>query len=148
MCGTILTEHLLSAGRRPETSQQANLGRTKEKWEKGIGMGPGPLGGSCERGQVLAPWKVPSVAETPARTRWGALVSWRRTQQVGYRGQSRQWPAHMGRATVWDCPSWDAPPLGWMGADCWGLDSRGQTWGERWGWLQGNSLRELECDAP
>ena len=58
-CGTTPTEHLLNAGRRPQTSQKArNSPRTwvgeKKKEEtnrdKTIGMGPAPVGGSCEGG--------------------------------------------------------------------------------------------------
>ena len=59
-CGTTPTEHLLNAGRRPQTSQKArnsptHLGRAKEKRkkrDKRIGMGPAPVGGSCEGGKV------------------------------------------------------------------------------------------------
>ena len=59
-CGTAPIEHLLNAGRRPQTSQKArNSPRTwvgqkkKEKnRDKRIGMGPAPLGGSCEGGKV------------------------------------------------------------------------------------------------
>ena len=59
-CGTTPTEHLLKAGRRPETSQKArNSPRTwvgqkkKEKnRDKRIGTGPTPVGGSCEGGKV------------------------------------------------------------------------------------------------
>ena len=59
-CGTTPTEHLLNAGRRPQTSQKArNSPRTwvgQKKKEKNrderIGAGPAPLGGSCEGGQV------------------------------------------------------------------------------------------------
>ena len=58
--GTIPTEHLLNAGRRPQTSQKARnsptyQGRAKEKRKnthKRIGMGPASLGGSCEGGKV------------------------------------------------------------------------------------------------
>ena len=59
-CGTTPTEHLLNTSRRPQTSQKARnsptyLGRAKEKRknrDKRIGMGPAPLGGSCEGGKV------------------------------------------------------------------------------------------------
>ena len=61
-CGTTPTEHLLNAGRRPQTSQKArNSPRTwvgqkkKEKRknrDKRIGMGPACLGGSWEGGKV------------------------------------------------------------------------------------------------
>ena len=58
-CGTTPTEHLLNAGRRPQSSQKARnsprLGRAKEKRKnrhKRIGMGPAPVGGSWEGGKV------------------------------------------------------------------------------------------------
>ena len=59
-CGTTPTEHLLNAGRRPQTPQKArNSPRTwvgqkkKEKnRDKRIGMGPAPVGGRCEGGKV------------------------------------------------------------------------------------------------
>ena len=55
-CGTTPTEHLLNAGRRPQTSQKARnsprtwVGQKKKRKnrDKRIGMGPAPLGGSCE----------------------------------------------------------------------------------------------------
>ena len=57
--GTTPTEHLLNAGRRPQTSQKVgNSPRTwvgqkkKEKTDKRIGTGRAPLGGSCEEGKV------------------------------------------------------------------------------------------------
>ena len=58
--GTTPTEHVLNAGRRPQTSQKARNSphtwagqKKKEKnREKRIGMGPEPLGGSCEGGKV------------------------------------------------------------------------------------------------
>ena len=60
-CGTALTQHILNAGRRPQTSQKARnsptyLGRVKGKRknrDKRIGTGPAPVGGSCEGGKVL-----------------------------------------------------------------------------------------------
>ncbi|XP_054945520.1 acyl-CoA dehydrogenase family member 11 isoform X2 [Physeter macrocephalus] len=57
-CGTTPTEHLLNAGRRPQTSQKAKssptyLGRAKEKTrDKRIETGPAPVGGGCEEGKV------------------------------------------------------------------------------------------------
>ena len=59
-CGTAPIEHLLNSGRRPQTSQKARnsltyLDRAKEKRknrDKRIGMGPAPLGGSCDGGKV------------------------------------------------------------------------------------------------
>ena len=57
--GTTPTEHLLNTGRRPQTSQKVRnsptyLGRAKEKRknrDKRIGMGPAPVGRSCEGGK-------------------------------------------------------------------------------------------------
>ena len=70
-CGTTPTEHLLNAGRRPQTSQKARNSpctwvgqKKKEKTDKRIGMGPAPLGGSCEGGKVSTHWEAPSWAET------------------------------------------------------------------------------------
>ena len=57
-CGTTPTEHLLNAGRRPQTSKKAResphnwVGQKKKKRDKRIRMGPAPLGGSCEGGKV------------------------------------------------------------------------------------------------
>ena len=58
-CGTTPTEHLLNTGRRPQASQKARNSphtwvgqKKKEKADKRVGMGPAPLGGSCEGGKV------------------------------------------------------------------------------------------------
>ena len=59
-CGTTPTEHLLNAGRRPQTSQKARnspctwVGQKKKRKnrDKTIGTGPAPWGGSCEGGKV------------------------------------------------------------------------------------------------
>ena len=58
-CGTTPTEHLLNAGRRPQTSQKARHSprtwvgeKEKNNRDKRIGTGPAPLGGSCEGGKV------------------------------------------------------------------------------------------------
>ena len=58
--GTTPTEHLLNAGRRPQTSQKARnspctwVGQKKKEKnrDKRIGTGPAPQGGSCEGGKV------------------------------------------------------------------------------------------------
>ena len=62
-CGTTLTEHLLNAGRRPQISQKARKSprtwvgkkkkeKKKKNRDKRRGMGPAPLGRSCEGGKV------------------------------------------------------------------------------------------------
>ena len=72
-CGTTPTEHLLNAGRRPQTSQKAinspttYLSRAKEKRknrDKRIGTGRAPRGESCEGGKVSTHQEAPSRAET------------------------------------------------------------------------------------
>ena len=55
-CGTTPTDHLLNAGKRPQTSQKARksptyLGRAKEK-RKNRDKRTAPQGGSCEGGKV------------------------------------------------------------------------------------------------
>ena len=99
-CGTTTTEHLLNAGRRPQTSQKARnsptyLGRAKEKRknrDERIGMGPAHLGGSCEGGNVSTHKEAPSLVETRGVV-GGASEPWRRAQPQGCRGQSREIPA-------------------------------------------------------
>ena len=60
-CGRTPTEHLLNAGRRPQTSQKARNSphswvgqkkKEKENRDKRIGTGPAPRGGSYEGGKV------------------------------------------------------------------------------------------------
>ena len=59
-CGTTPTGHPLNAGRRPQTSQKARnsphtwVAQKKKRKirDKRIGMGPAPVGGSCEGGKV------------------------------------------------------------------------------------------------
>ena len=59
-CGTTPTEHLLNAGRRPQTSRKARnslctwVGQKKKEKnrDKRIGTRPAPLGGRCEGGKV------------------------------------------------------------------------------------------------
>ena len=71
-CGTTTTEQLLNDGRRPQTSNKARkslhkwVGQKKKgkKRDKGIGMAPSPLGGSCEGGKVSTHYEAPSLAGT------------------------------------------------------------------------------------
>ena len=72
-CGTTYIEHLLDAGRRPQTSQKAKnspctwVGQKKKEKnrDKRIGTGPAlPLGWSCEGGKVSTHYEAPSLAET------------------------------------------------------------------------------------
>lgn len=75
-CWTVLTEYLLNAGGRPQTSERKSPHKhnrvdqkTKES-EKGTGLGPVPQGGGCEIGKVPAPWEVPTlVGRQPGQTR-------------------------------------------------------------------------------
>ena len=88
-CWTVLTEYLLNAGGSPQTSERTRKSphkhnrveqKTKES-EKGTGLGPVPQGGSCETGEVPAPWEVPTlVGCQPGQTR--ASEPQRRIQQL------------------------------------------------------------------
>ena len=48
-------------------------------------------------------------------------------------------------ATLLHSPAWDMHLLVCAGAGCWNSGFRGQTWGEDWGWLCGDSPKRLEC---
>ena len=98
-CGTTSTEHLLNAGRRPQTSQKARNSpstwggqRKKKKQRQKIRMGPAPVGGSREGGKV-------STHQEPLRGRklrvaeGGASEPRRRAQPQGCGGQSGEIPA-------------------------------------------------------
>ena len=70
------------------------LGWAKEKRknrDKRIGVGPAPLGGSCEGGKVSTHQEAPSLVETRVEV-LEALEPWRRAQQQGWRGQSEEIP--------------------------------------------------------
>ena len=71
------------------------LGRAKEKRKnrgKRIGTGPAPLGGSCEGGKVSTHLEAPSLVKMGVGG-GEASEPWRRVQQQGCRGQSREIPA-------------------------------------------------------
>lgn len=66
LSGTIHTEQLLSASRRPQTSKRQknfNVARQdkRKKREKGMETGLAPQGGRCGR-KISPPWEVPSPA--------------------------------------------------------------------------------------
>ena len=95
-----LTERLLNAGGRLQTSKRArkspcNWAGQKKKRQKGIGNGPAPLGGSCEKGKVSAHWEVPSVPLSIGGDRGVASEPWRRAQQQVCGGQSRDRPVQV-----------------------------------------------------
>ena len=153
-CGTIPTEHLLNAGRRPQTSQMArnslhtSVGqKKKEKTEdKRIGTGHAPLGGSCEGGKVSTYYEVPSLAETAGWVGGGeASDPCRRAQQQGCGGQSREILAQMIGANQ-HSPAQEACLLTrrdgrGLGAEARASEVRSQ--GEDWGWLREHSLKGL-----
>ena len=84
--GKTLTEHLLNAGRRPQTYKRARVspcnwvGQKKKKKKKEIRTGPVPLGGrkSCEGGKVSTYREVPSLVGRLARTQGERWSLWRK----------------------------------------------------------------------
>ena len=121
------------------------LGRAKEKRknrDKRIGTGPALLGGSCEGGKVSTHKEAPSLVER--RGGGGmSIEAWRRAQQQGCRGQSREIPTQR-IGTDQHSPACKACLLtqwGWwgLGAEAQGSEFRPQ--GADWGWLHEHSLK-------
>ena len=121
-CGTTPTEHLLKAGRRPQTSQKA--GNSPHTWvghkkkeknrDKRIGMGPVPLGGTCKGGKVSTHEEAPSLAEAGGG-RGEASEPRRRAQQQGCRGQSGEIPTQRCRPALISPRGLAAHPLAGTG---------------------------------
>ena len=141
--GTTLTEHLLNAGRRPQTSQKARnsprtwVGQKKKNRDKRIGTGLALLGGSFHTlGRPFTGgggvWSVGEASEP-----------WRTVQQQGCRGQRGEIPAQRINA--------DQHSLGQEACllthqDGWGLGAKAlasefRSQGEDWGWLCEHSLK-------
>ena len=74
------------------------LGRAKEKRDKRTGMGPAPLGRSCEGGKFSTCWEATSLVEMGGGG-GKALEPWRRAQNQGCRGQSGEIPTQRISAT-------------------------------------------------
>ena len=119
------------------------LGRTKEKRknrDKRIGMGPAPLGVSCEGG------KVSTHLEAPSETGGGggeASEPWRRAQQQRCRAQSREICAQRTGADQ-HSPAWEAcllTHLGGRGLGAEALASEVRSQGEDQGWLSEHRLK-------
>ena len=98
-CGTTPTEHLLNAGRRPQTSPKARNSpgtwvgqKKKEKTDKRIRTGPAPVGGSSEGGKVST-LGSPFMGRDCGWWRGEASEPQSRVQQQGCRGQSGEIPA-------------------------------------------------------
>ena len=117
----------------------------KKKKKKGIGVGPAPLRGSCEREKFHSPWEGPSPAVRWAGTEGelqslrGEWSSWIVVGRTERDLQRRSWPSHCSPQLE---ASW------WLvsaGPGCWNSSFREQTWGENWAWLHGDSLKGLEC---
>ena len=149
-CGTPPTEHLLNAGRRPQTSPKArNSPRTwvgqkkKEKTEtkeqgRDLYLGEG----------VVKEEKVPHTRKPRHWWRWGwvageASEPRRRAQQQGCGGQSREIPAQRIGADQHSLAR-EACLLTCRGR--WGLGAEApasevRSQGVDWGWLRGHSLK-------
>ena len=95
-CGTT-TEHLLNAGRRPQTFQKARnsphtwVGQKKKEKnrDKRIGTGTAPVGGSCEGGKVSTHYGAPSLAETGG-SRWGSFGAMEESTATGVQRAKRR----------------------------------------------------------
>ena len=102
-CRMILTDHLLKAGRRPQTSKKGRkpphnwIGQKekteREKREQIIRMGPALLGGTCETGKESTYWEA-------IRLMRGASKSQRKAQQLVWGEQSlrelHRWDIQVG----------------------------------------------------
>ena len=100
------------------------LGRAKEKRkkrDKTIGMGPAPLGGSCEEGKLSTHQEAPSLKETGSG--WGgsfgateesAATGVRRAKRRDSRTEDQCWPALTSLRGL------SASLLGRAGAGSWG----------------------------
>ena len=146
-CGTASTEHLLNAGRRPQTSQKAKncpltwVGQKKKQRQKN-------RNGTCTSGREL--WRRKSFHTlgspfTGRNRRWarGKLQSHGGECSDGCRGQSREIPSQRIGADQ-HSPAQEACLLtcqgGWgLGAEAWVSEVRSQ--GEDWGWLCEHSLK-------
>ena len=149
-CGTTPTEHLLNAGRRPQTSQNVRksphtwVGKKKKRKnrDKRIGSGPPPLGRSCEEEKFPHPreflyWQGRGVGGGEASE------PQKKAQQQGCRGQSGKIPSQRMDADQ-HSPAWEACLLTRRGG--WGLGAEAQAsevkpQGEDWGWLREHSLK-------
>ena len=137
-CGTVLTEHLLNAGRRPQTPKRARKSphnwvgqkkkgkKKKREREKGIRTGPAPQRRSRERGKVCVPWEVPSLAGQSARME-GELWSLRGEHSNWFMEGKAERDLHRWQVSL---PCTPQPEMltcwGWqgLGAEAWVLEVR------------------------
>ena len=149
-CGTTPTQHLLNAGRRPQTSQKARnaptyLGRAKEKRKK---QRQKNRDGTCTSGRELWRRKIFHTLGSPFTGGDGvgkgeASEPHRRAQQQGHRGQSGEIPAQRIGANQHSPARETSLLIRWDGwelvAEAPALEVRSQ--GEDWGWLCEHSLK-------
>ena len=147
-CGTTPTEHLLNAGRRPQTSQKARnspytwVGQKKKRKNRdkrirmGLHLGEGTVKEEKfpHTRKPLHWWKLGVGGGKASEPRW-------RAQQQGCRGQSGEIPAQRISADQHSL-AWEACLLtcrGGVGAGSWGSGFRGQIPGRGLGlatWTQ------------
>ena len=135
-----------SASQKGKKSPHNWVGQKKEK-EKEIGMGPVPLGGSCERGKVSIPWEVPSLSGRTAGTE-GDL--WSLGKECSNQLVQGKVERDLHR---WSVPTGTPQPetLFLWGGQGLSVEARAlevRPWAEDWGWLHGDSLRGLGCGVP
>ena len=151
-CGTTPTEHLLNAGRRPQTPQKARNSpctwvgeKQKEKTETKNRDGTCTSGRELWRRKGVHTLGSPFVGGDSRWWRGEASEPRRRTQQQGCRGQRGEIPAHRIGADQ-HSPAQEACLLTCW--DRWGLAAEAQalevrSQGEDWGWLLEHSLKGL-----
>ena len=111
-------------------------------------MGPAPLGGSWKKKKGSRTLGSPITGGEISRDRKGASEAQRRVQQPVCGRQTTERPTQIVCATTLRPPVWDVHPLVPVGAGCWNSGCRGQTRGEDWCWLSGESLRGWSVAQP
>lgn len=112
-----------------------------KKWRKrGNRVGPTPLVGRCNRGEVSALSEAPSQVDRPACTE-RELKAWRGVQLVC------EMQKVMVHTSALYAPAWDVCLLVLSGAGCWNIGFGEQTQRNNSWWLQRDYLKEWEWGA-
>ena len=147
-CGTAPTEHLLNAGRRPQTSQKARnsphtwVGQKKKKQRQKNRDGTCTSGREQWRRKGFHTLGSPFAGGDCGWRRRGASEPRRRAQPQGCGGQSGETPAQRIGANQ-HSPAREACLLTRRGGRGLGAESRASvgSQGEDWGWLHEHSLK-------
>ena len=126
------------------------LGRAKEKRknrDRRIGMGPAPVGGSCEGGKISTHWEAPLLAEKGGG-RGGSFGAVEESAATGVRRGKRRDSRTEARcrAALTSPRGLSAPLPGRAGLGAEARASVGSQ-GEDWGWRREHSLKGLVCHS-